>query len=81
MNARRLSIASPKAQDTAPYQVELTMSALGQKQTCAAQKVMSALPLIATVKADIALQDACSSRQQQRSTNYARRCKPRHTHT
>ena len=29
------------------------MSALGQKQTCAAQKVMSALPLIATAKADI----------------------------
>ena len=33
------------------------MSALGQKQTCAAQKPMSALPLIATVKADIGLQD------------------------
>ena len=29
-------------------------------------EAMSALPLIATVKADIALQDACSSRQQQR---------------
>jgi hypothetical protein len=28
------------------------MSALGQKQTCAAQKVMSALPPTATVKAD-----------------------------
>ena len=37
------------------------MSALGQKRTCAAQKAMSALHLIATVKADIALQDACSS--------------------
>jgi hypothetical protein len=36
------------------------MSALGQKQTFAAQKVMSALPLIATVKADIAVQDAYS---------------------
>ena len=31
------------------------MSALGQKQTCAAHKSMSALPLIATVKADIAV--------------------------
>ena len=30
------------------------MSALGQKQTCAAQNGMSALPLITTVKADIA---------------------------
>jgi hypothetical protein len=29
------------------------MSALGQKQTCAAQKPMSALPPIATEKADI----------------------------
>ena len=29
------------------------MSALGQKQTCAVHKGMSALPLIATVKADI----------------------------
>ena len=34
-----------------------SMSALGQKQTCAAQKVMSALPPIATVKADIAGRD------------------------
>ena len=31
------------------------MSALGQKQTCALHKPMSALPLIATVKADIAV--------------------------
>jgi len=30
------------------------MSALGQKQTCAAQNGMSALPPIATAKADIA---------------------------
>jgi hypothetical protein len=30
------------------------MSALGQKQTCAAHKPMSALLLITTVKADIA---------------------------
>ena len=30
------------------------MSALGQKQTCAVQNGMSALPLIAIVKADIA---------------------------
>jgi hypothetical protein len=29
------------------------MSALGQKQTCAVQNVMSALPTIATEKADI----------------------------
>jgi hypothetical protein len=28
------------------------MSALGQKQTCAVQNVMSALPPIATAKAD-----------------------------
>ena len=34
------------------------MSASGQKQTFAPQKIMSALPLIATVKADIALEDA-----------------------
>jgi hypothetical protein len=38
------------------------MSALGQKRTYALQKGMSALPLIATVKADIALKDAYSSR-------------------
>jgi hypothetical protein len=31
----------------------LLMSALGQKQTCAAQKGMSALHPIATVKADV----------------------------
>jgi hypothetical protein len=29
------------------------MSALGQKQTCAPQNAMSALPLIATAKADM----------------------------
>jgi hypothetical protein len=29
------------------------MSALGQKQTCALQRLMSALPPIATAKADI----------------------------
>ena len=45
------------------------MSALGQKQTCAAQKHMSALPLIATVKADIALQDACPSRRHRSTGN------------
>jgi hypothetical protein len=39
----------PEAQDRASYQVELTMSALGQKQTFAPQNVMSALP----PKADI----------------------------
>ena len=32
------------------------MSALGQKRTCAVHSAMSALPLFATVKADIALQ-------------------------
>jgi hypothetical protein len=31
----------------------IVMSALGQKQTCAPQKAMSALPPIATAKADI----------------------------
>jgi len=36
MNSRRL-IASPKAQDKAPYQVEPVMSALGQKRTYAVQ--------------------------------------------
>src|SRR5690349_5860022 len=34
------------------------MSALGQKQTCAAHKPMSALPPIATGKADISLERA-----------------------
>jgi hypothetical protein len=34
------------------YQIRGPMSALGQKRTCAAQKAMSALPLIATTKAD-----------------------------
>jgi len=43
MNSRRL-IASPEAQDEAAYQVEPVMSALGQKQTFAPQKVMSTLP-------------------------------------
>jgi hypothetical protein len=43
--------------------LKMVMSALGQKQTCAAQNGMSALHLIATVKADIASQDACSSRR------------------
>jgi len=33
--------------------MEGAMSALGQKQTCAAQKGMSALPPKATTKADI----------------------------
>jgi hypothetical protein len=40
------------------------MSALGQKQTYPDAGLMSALPPIALVKADIAFQDACSSRQQ-----------------
>ena len=34
-------------------EINLKTSALGQKQTCAAQKGMSALPPIATAKADI----------------------------
>ena len=37
------------------------MSDLGHKRTYAVQNGMSALPLIATVKADIASQDECSS--------------------
>jgi hypothetical protein len=36
--------------------IEALMSALGQKQTCAVQQPMSALPPIATEKADIAAQ-------------------------
>ena len=48
---------------TASLGGEKDMSALGQKQTFAVQTGMSALHLIATVKADIALQDACSSRR------------------
>ena len=36
MKSRR-RIASPKARDKAPYQVDLAMSALGQKRTCAVQ--------------------------------------------
>ena len=60
MNSRRL-IASPKARDKPSYQFKITnwkgsaaaaMSALGQKQTYAAQKGMSVLPPIATAKAD-----------------------------
>jgi hypothetical protein len=34
-----------------------SMSALGQQQTCAVQKAMSALPPIATAKADIGTLD------------------------
>ena len=54
MNSRRLILA-PEAQDRGivPVQVRVvkgcSMPALGQKQTCAAQKGMSALP----PKADI----------------------------
>src|SRR5262249_51219565 len=51
MKSRRL-IASPKAQDKAPYQVEPVMSAFGQKQTYAVHQPMSALPPKATAKAD-----------------------------
>src|SRR5262249_52296896 len=48
MNARRL-ISPPEAQDKASYQVELAMSALGQKRTLGHVRAMSALP----PKADI----------------------------
>src|SRR5262249_15063784 len=58
---RRL-IASPEARERPSYQLKVasrkglgvrrTMSALGQKQTYAAHKRMSALPPIATAKAD-----------------------------
>ncbi len=46
------------------------MSALGQKQTFRGAGLMPALALIATVKTDIALQGARSSRHQQRSHLY-----------
>src|SRR5262245_25994942 len=58
MNSRRL-IASPEAQATPSYRFKATlgkgcpMSALGQKQTYASQNATSALPPIATAKADI----------------------------
>src|SRR5262245_20471525 len=58
MNSRRL-IATPDAQDAAWYRVkrdslrDVSMSALGQKQTHAVQQRMSGLPPIATGKADI----------------------------
>ena len=57
MNSRRL-IASPEAKDRASYRQKLVhwkgppMSALGQKQTYALHKGMSALPPIATAKAE-----------------------------
>src|SRR6185312_2313204 len=63
MKSRRL-IAPPKLK-TAPYQsfsglwkgsLNPPMSALGQKRTCAVQRPMSALPPIATAKADIEFQ-------------------------
>jgi len=44
------------------------MSALGQKQTCAAQKSMSALPPIATAKADIGALKFMSSLGQKRTS-------------
>ena len=64
---RRL-IASPEAQEKALYQPgvvlskgwhETSMSALGQKQTYALQKAMSALPPIATAKADSRKRSVC----------------------
>jgi hypothetical protein len=64
MNSRR-RIASPKVRDKSSYRAtpmrahkitikRQAISALGQKQTCALQKAMSALPPKATAKADIA---------------------------
>ena len=49
------------------------MAALGQKQTCAAHQPMSALPPIATVKADIARKHgyALSSRHSGQGTHNA----------
>jgi hypothetical protein len=44
------------------------MSALGQKQACAAQKGMSALPPIATAKADIGARKFMSSLGQKRTS-------------
>src|SRR5262249_40106992 len=51
MKSRR-RIASPRGSGKASYQVELAMSALGQKQTFAVHQPMSALPPIA---------DSCSA--------------------
>src|SRR6478752_7136642 len=47
------SHCSPKIRNKAPYQVDLAMSALGQKQTFALHQPMSALPPITTAKADM----------------------------
>jgi hypothetical protein len=41
MNSRRFIALPPEAHDEAPYQVELAMSALGQKPPSAPQKAMS----------------------------------------
>ena len=43
MKSRRL-ICCPRGSEQEPYQVELAMSALGQKQIFALHKLMSALP-------------------------------------
>jgi hypothetical protein len=45
------------------------MSALGQKQTYAAQQAMSALPLIATAKADIGAFKLISAKGQKRTSS------------
>jgi len=43
----------PKSLEQELRRLKALMSALGQKQTCAVQKAMSALPPITTEKADI----------------------------
>src|SRR5262245_51674501 len=56
MKSRRRTEPSPARLRTTPvfevYQIKAAMSALGQKQTCAVHQSMSALPPIATAKAD-----------------------------
>src|SRR5262245_44992848 len=57
MKSRRRTRPSSERLRTTPvlkaYQIRLAMSALGHKRTYAVQKGMSALPPIATMKADI----------------------------
>src|SRR5215471_19888997 len=47
--------------DPSPTLRTRPMSALGQKQTCASQKAMSALPPIATAKADSGRRNICGA--------------------
>src|SRR5262245_35978058 len=69
MNSRRL-IAVPASSGASSYLLRPAnrkgaMSALGQKQTCAAHQLMSALPPIATAKADMRKRSCllCPSKQ------------------